>query len=212
VVVKWVGPRKESAHCLAAGIYAAWKISEGDEMPDGAIDEALLERWALGYLERYASSAANLRRVLMRRVRRRAGADRERGRQAAPLIDALVTRYLGAGLLDDAAYATARARRGHRRGASLRAIRADLAAKGVDTQAVAGAVATLCSAEADADLAAACTFARRRRLGPYRSGAADRNRELAAFARAGFDRREAEAVLDCATIDAVEALARSRWC
>src|SRR4029077_20507379 len=36
------------------------------------IGTELLECWALGYLGRYASSAENLRRVLMRRVRRHA--------------------------------------------------------------------------------------------------------------------------------------------
>jgi hypothetical protein len=34
------------------------------------IGSELLERWALGYLGRYASSAENLRRVLTRRTRR----------------------------------------------------------------------------------------------------------------------------------------------
>ena len=62
---------------------------------------------------------------------------------------------------------------------------------------------------ADPDLAAACAFARRRRLGPFRRDPAiplDRDRALAAFARAGFARREAEAVLACADPDAVAAL------
>ena len=63
----------------------------------------------------------------------------------------------------------------------------------------------------DPDLAAACAFARRRRLGPYRRGPAhqqpaDRRRELAIFARAGFGRREAEAVLRCVDPEAVAAL------
>ena len=50
--------------------------------------------------------------------------------------------------------------------------------------------------------------ARRRRLGPYRAirAAGDRQRELAAFARAGFDRQAAEAVLACADDDAVAEL------
>jgi len=60
----------------------------------------------------------------------------------------------------------------------------------------------------DPDLAAACAFARRRRLGPYRRGAGDRVKELAAFARAGFSRDAARAVLACADPDAAEALAR----
>src|SRR5260221_14682579 len=79
------------------------------------IDGALVEKWALFYLERYASSAENLRRVLQRRVRRRLGSDGEAG----DLIDALVARYRATGLVDDAAYAAGRARSGLGRGRSL---------------------------------------------------------------------------------------------
>jgi regulatory protein len=172
------------------------------------IDRALLETWALVYLERYASSAENLRQVLLRRVRRRVGTDGEAVRAAGVLIDALVARYRAAGLLDDAAYAASQVRRGLARGRSLRRIAAGLAAKGVDREDAAAAVAALCDRVADPDLAAACAFARRRHLGPFRPaslGAADR-RELAAFARAGFERRTAEAVLACADEAAASAL------
>ena len=165
----------------------------------------LLERWALGYLARYASSAENLRRVLTRRVRRNSP---EAVPQAKPLIEALLLRYRESGLLDDAAYAAGRIQSLHRRGDSLKAIRARLAATGVAAPIVADAVSDLRAAAPDPDLAAACAFARRRRLGPFRRGAADRQRELGAFARAGFGRRVAEAVLACADIEAVEALLR----
>ena len=168
------------------------------------IGTELLERWALGYLGRYASSAENLRRVLMRRVRRHAP---EAVQPARPLIEAIVTRYREAGLLDDDAYAAARATSLHRRGDSLTAIRARLMAKGVAGEAVAGAVGSLQELGPDPDLAAACAFARRRRLGPFRRTAGDRARELAVFARAGFGRRAAEAVLACADEAAVAALA-----
>jgi regulatory protein len=169
------------------------------------IGPELLERWALRYLGRYASSSENLRRVLMRRVRRRCP---ESAPQISSLIDGLVRRYREAGLLNDAAYAAGRAQSLHRRGDSLQAIRARLAAKGVAAAEVADAVSGLREAAPDPDLAAACAFARRRRLGPYRRAAADHARELGAFARAGFSRRVAEAVLACADVDAVEALAR----
>ena len=169
------------------------------------IETELLERWALGYLGHYASSAENLRRVLMRRVRRHAP---EAIEPARPLIEAILTRYREAGLLDDDAYAAGRAASLNRRGDSLRAIRARLAAKGVASEVVAGAVGALWESGADPDLAAACAFARRRRLGPFRRAAADRSRELAAFARAGFARRVAEAVLACADEEAAAALAR----
>lgn len=172
-----------------------------------AIEAELLERWALHYLGRYASSAENLRRVLMRRVRRHSP---EAAQQASPLIDALLARYREAGLLDDAAYAAGRARSLQRRGESLRAMRARLAAKGVAAADIAEALTGLQATAADPDLTAACAFARRRRLGPYRRSAdADHSRELAAFARAGFSRRVAEAVLACPDIEAAEALARN---
>jgi len=176
----------------------AWWAAKVDERKIGP---ELLEEWALRYLGRYASSAENLRRVLMRRVRGRSA-------EARPLIDALVARYRESGLLDDAAYAAARVQSLHRRGDSLQAIRARLAAKGVAASEIATAVSELRSAAVDPDLAAACAFARRRRLGPHRRAAADHARELAAFARAGFSRRIAEAVLACPDIAAVETLAR----
>lgn len=171
------------------------------------IDRALLENWALSYLGRFASSAETLRRVLQRRARRRGGP--EAAQAAEPLVDALIERYRAAGLLDDAAYAAARARARLSRGESLRRIAAGLAAKGVAVEERQAALEALREGEANPDLVAACAFARRRRLGPFRREPAmpqDRERALAAFARAGFGRREAEALLACADPDAVAAL------
>jgi regulatory protein len=87
-------------------------------------------------------------------------------------------------------------------------MRGRLAAKGVSAADVGDAVSGLRAVAPDPDLAAACAFARRRRLGPFRRAAADRAHELGAFARAGFSRRVAEAVLACPDVAAVEALAR----
>ncbi len=176
---------------------------------DREIGPELLERWALAYLSRFASSAENLRRVLLRRVRRRSPAGSEAVRQAEPLIDLLVERYCRSGLLDDAAYAAQRVQSLNRRGEFVLKIRARLAAKGVENSVAAEALAALGDDAGDPDLVAACAFARRRRLGPYRRGIADHTRELSCFARAGFGRRIAETVLACSDIDAVEALARN---
>jgi regulatory protein len=175
------------------------------ETEGSAIGPAVLEKWALGYLERFASSAENLRRVLRRRVRRRTS-DTETAQRAAALIDELVERYRKSGMIDDAAYAAARARGRLARGEPLRRIAAGLAAKGVAAEDRAAALDALRETAPDPDLAAACAFARRRRLGPYRRGPADRNRDLGSFARAGFGRREAEAVVGCADPEAVAAL------
>jgi len=180
-------------------------------MGQQTIDAALIERWALHYLGRYASSAGNLRRVLLHRSRRRLGEEREAMSAVAPLVDALVTRYRESGLVDDAAYAAGQARARLRRGQSLRAIRAGLAAKGVGAEDAAAAFEALREEGGDPDLAAACAFARRRRLGPFRRGPRDdedRGKSLAAFARAGFARAAAEAVLACADPEAAEVLVR----
>jgi regulatory protein len=176
------------------------------ELTQASIDPALIENWALSYLGRFASSAENLRRVLRRRARRRFG---EAAGEAEPLIEALIVRYQASGLLDDAAYAAARARARLARGESVRRIAAGLAAKGVGAEERAEALSALHEGGGDPDLAAACAFARRRRLGPFRRDAAppqERDRVLAAFARAGFARRIAEAVLACPDPDAIAAL------
>jgi regulatory protein len=170
------------------------------------IEAPLIEEWALSYLARYASTAAHLRQVLRRRVRRRGGADPAISAAADRLIEALVARYRETGLLDDAAYAAGRARRDVAQGRSLRRIQSNLAARGVAASDADAALAALREGAADPDLAAACAFARRRRLGPFRTGPAQPQRELAAFARAGFDRRTAEAVLACADTAAISAL------
>src|ERR1700681_4753581 len=113
------------------------------ESEPAAIGPALLEKWALGYLERFASSAENLRRVLRRRVRRRVRNDEETVRMADGLIDALVIRYRESGLIDDAAYAAGRARARLARGQSLRRIAAGLIAKGVGADDRAAALQAL---------------------------------------------------------------------
>jgi regulatory protein len=177
----------------------------GPDIDGDEIAPELIERWALDYLGRYASSSENLRRVLQRRIRRRLPQDAP---NSAALIEALIIRYREAGLLDDATYAAGKAESLNRRGDSLRSIRARLAGKGVSGTDVDEALSGLRAAAEDPDLAAACAFARRRRLGPFRRVAADHGRELAAFARAGFSRRVAEAVLACTDAEMVERLAR----
>lgn len=192
-------------------------MTDKRETADGAaIGPDLIEKWALSYLERFATSAENLRRVLLRRVRRRLGpeADPETAEELRQAIAMLIARYQQAGLLDDAVYAASRARSRLARGQSLRKIRNGLAAKGIAADDAAAAIAGLQEGETDPDLAAACAFARRRRLGPFRISLSPdetdrdllRQRDLAAFARAGFERRAAEAVLACCDPEEVTAL------
>ncbi len=159
-----------------------------------------LEKAALRYLERFASSTANLRRVLMRKVERSArdhGTDAEEG---ARWVEDLLARYQRSGLLDDDTYAQMRTASLHRRGASTRAIRATLAAKGIGRDETERALEALDEeVGGEADLSAALALARRRKLGPYRrpeARAAFRDKDLAALGRAGFAYEVARRVVD----------------
>ncbi len=161
--------------------------------------EAYLERAATHYLARFASSVDNFKDVLWRKVDRRGLADGVDRATAQQWINGIADRFVALGLLDDEAFARARAGSLLRRGKPRRAIRSALLAKGVTAEVAADAVASLSDHAADPDLDAAVAFARRKRLGPYgASGAGDdhRRKELAAFARAGFSYQLARRVLD----------------
>jgi regulatory protein len=171
------------------------------------VSREALETAAFAYLERYASSVETLRRVLMRRVERavRAGAiERAEGKSRA---DDVVARLQARRLLDDTAYAEARARSLSRQGRSRAIIARRLAAKGVARATVESALDGL-AADGETDLAAAVRYARRRRLGPFRAAAERaerRERDLAALGRAGFSYEIASRVVDAETPGALEA-------
>ncbi len=178
--------------------------------PPRRITAQSLENIALHYLERFASSSATLRRVLLRRVERAAAVHGDDVAAGAALVDALIARYLAAGLLDDRVYAAQKAASLHRRGTSRYGLRGKLAQKGLAPDLIDAAVAEV-MAEQGGDLAAAAALARRRRLGPYREAvrrAEYRHKDLAAFARAGFGRDLAERVLNAEDGAALEALLR----
>ena len=166
-----------------------------------------LETAAHFYLQRYATSAENLRRVLMRRVQRAAYAHDNDPLDSASLVEAVVDRFVRSGMLDDRAYAEGRVASLHRRGVSRHRIAARLTAKGVALEDVDAALSQLRDAHADLDLDAACNYARRRRLGPWRlkERAERRERDLAALARQGFGYELAIRVIDAADIASLEA-------
>lgn len=176
--------------------------------PPRKITAQSIDAAALAYLQRFATSTANLRAVLKRRVWQSAQAHGDDPAAGEALVDALVERYLRAGLLDDAGYAVARAATMHRRGGSPRGIRAWLAGKGVGPDDIDQALAQLDAEGGNIDLRGAYNYARRRRLGPWRSRDRDarRDRDLAALARQGHAYDVARTVIDADDPDALAAL------
>lgn len=166
-----------------------------------------LERVGLYYLERYASSVENFRRVLMRRVERSARAhdtDRDEGAEA---IDGIIQRFQEWGYLDDKAYAEMRAVSLFRRGTSRRGIRYQLSMKGVLEDAIDAALESVFENETDPDRRAAIAYARRRRIGPWRQDNRDtfQERDLAALGRQGFAYGIARWIVEADSPEACEA-------
>jgi regulatory protein len=165
----------------------------GSEPPP---DAAELHDAALAHLARYATTEVGLRRVLERRVDRWAriaangGSDREtvatQAAAARTVVRDVVARLVAATAVNDVTFAQSRSRSLMRAGRSHRAVMANLAAKGVNSE-TARAVAP---EDAESEVAAALVLARRRRIGPFRLSdaiePAQRLRELAILARAGF--------------------------
>lgn len=153
-----------------------------------------LRRAALHYLERYSVPAAQLQRVLLRKVERSCrhhGQDPQAFRTA---VEEIVMSCVASGLVDDRRFAEARAQSLRRKGRSARAVAAGLATKGVER----GLVAEVVVADEEAELDAARIAARRKRLGPWSRSdrAAQRQKHIAALARAGFSLAIARAVID----------------
>jgi regulatory protein len=187
--------------------------AEASEAPTEAMTEAALLEAALDYLARYAASTTRLRRVLERRVRRRS-ADRNVLEAARKTIAEVIAKLTAKGLLEDGRYASTRAESLTRQGRSRRWIEAKLSADGVASPLIRDAIEALPGSRARSELGAAIAFAKRRRLGPYRTPKrrsreelkALASKELAALARAGFDHRTARIVLDAGSAETLLAM------
>ncbi len=143
------------------------------------LDPARLERVALRYVERFATTRGKLRGYLTRKLR-------ERGWEGdtPPDPGALAERMADLGYIDDRAFAEARATAMARRGLGGRRIAGAFRQAGID-EADAAAVAPSIAAGASES---AVAFARRKRIGPYAVAQPDRagrEKALAAMLRAG---------------------------
>ena len=162
------------------------------------ITATYLERYTLHYLERYVTTGPHLRRLLRRRVARSSAHHEVDPAEGYRLVDALIVKLEEVGLINDRRYAEDRARALNRRGAGRRQIVQALAAKGLRGALVDAALAAA-GIDDDAELRAAATYARKRRIGPWRERPVDqagRQKELAKLARRGFSYAVASRVID----------------
>jgi len=138
-----------------------------------------LDRLALRYVERFATTRARLAAYLTRKLRERGWAG-----EGVPDPMAVAERMAARGYVDDRSFAEARVRSMGRRGLGARRVEMALRHDGIDADDSADLAEAI---EADA-FRSALVFARRRRFGPFAVSLADRDlrkKQVAAFLRAG---------------------------
>jgi regulatory protein len=143
------------------------------------LTEPKLRELALRYVGRYATTRAKLRLYLARKLRER-GWEGER----APDLESLADRFGELGYVDDASYALSKSRALSARGYGKRRLAEKLNQAGVSENDSRAAF----DMANDEEVEAALRFARRRRIGPFASDAADRaarEKWIAALVRAG---------------------------
>ncbi len=164
------------------------------------LDPETLQAIAVRYVERYQTTRQRLLRLLRQKLRQR-GWNPD---GPAPDLEAIASRMVSLGYVNDGAFADARARGLQRRGLGPARVRAALSAAGIGDSIAEEALGQL------DPLRAALDFARRKRLGPYGPPADDQKakaRQMAAMARAGHAPGLARRILDAQSPEEAEALA-----
>jgi regulatory protein len=161
-----------------------------EKKPPKKITEKYLYNSGLAYLQRFPSSTPHFRRIMGRKIDRSCNYHKEQDRETcAKLLDTTVETFIRQGLLNDQAYLQGMVNSLRRRGQSTQAILSKLGQKGMTQEAVLNAVRTYDEDQGlmNPDLSAAVMLMRRKRLGPFRKVEnIEKNKELAALARAGF--------------------------
>lgn len=165
------------------------------------ISQTYLENAGLYYLERYSSSSANFRKVMMRKIKRSCEFHKTNVEDFTPLLDKLIVRYQEVGLLNDHLYARGKVESLRRKGLGERAIVARLKEKGLNYDEVKRALNAIDYDKENAELEAAYAYVKRKKLGRYRTREIDdmeklQRRELASLARAGYSFDIAKKALD----------------
>lgn len=192
--------------------------SRSGKKPPKKITEKYLYNSGLAYLQRFPSSVPHFRRVMGRKIDKSCTYHKDQDREACvALLDSAIAQFERMGLLNDEAYLAGMINSLRRRGLSRQAILSKLGQKGLAQESIGTALRRYDedSGAEQADLAAALLLARRKKIGPYRRNKEpDRskqlNRELAAFARAGFGFDIAQKIIGLSQDEADDMIGQTR--
>ena len=161
-----------------------------------------LRRSAMNYVERYDCSTAGLVGVLKRKIYRSSRLHTIDVDELQAEIPNIIEEFTEKNWINDQRYAENLSRSLFRQGSSLQAIRFKLIEKGVASGLAEETIEALAEesdlSKQDIDLAAAISYAEKRRIGPFRLNddlEAFRDKDLGALARRGFSFEIAEKVI-----------------
>jgi regulatory protein len=164
--------------------------ARGRRRPPPRLTQANLRQAVLDYLDRFAASVRRLEQLMQRKIKASATAHGDDPAALLAILPGIIASLVQQGILNDRDLAEAKTRALIRRGGSRAKIRANLAEKGIDAETAGLALERMKLEFDDPDLEAATAYARRRRLGRFRSDpdsrAAHRQKDMATMARAGF--------------------------
>ena len=150
--------------------------------------ETRLMNKAVHYLGRYTASQQRLREVLGRFAMRKL--EHIPASEVRDAIEVVIEKCASYGYVDDAQFAMSQARSQRRQGRSAMGIKQRLRVHQLDADLVTNALEQADEGISDGDLMAALNYARRRRLGPYKTRLHDdptiNQRHMPSLARAGF--------------------------
>ncbi|MEZ5757127.1 MAG: RecX family transcriptional regulator [Emcibacteraceae bacterium] len=165
------------------------------------ITKEYIQKAAYRYLERYATSEANLKFILNRKIDRQL-ANIENAedlrREARMWVMDTVKKCVELGLVNDQLYAEAKINAYLNSGNSLNIAKNKLRSKGLPTQLISEMVSDIEEKSPDINFISAIKYAKKRRFGPFRVRKANEDtekKEQASMARAGFSFEEIMRVL-----------------
>lgn len=166
------------------------------------LNPARIEELALAYVARFATTQAKLKAYLQRKLQERGWEG-----EGAPPVDAMVSRYVELGYVDDAVWARMKTGSLLRRGYGARRVGQALSEAGIAED-----VRSDVRPPPREQRRAALMMARRRRFGPFSVQPPDRparEKQIAAMLRAGHTLDIVRRIVDARDPDAVEEWAES---
>ena len=150
------------------------------------INKQKLEKYALNYLKRYASSKKNLRIMLTRKIKRYGSKVPKDIEQYKIYINQIIENLERKNIINDEVFANSKIYNYVNLGKSKKAIEYNLIRKGIDKKEIQKGINSIENEIPDFELRSAEIFARKRKLGKFSFVKKEKEKELAKMSRAGF--------------------------